>query len=138
MLSNKWYNSSTHRVEAPEGTVFVTIIENDNGKPIAVDINIGKAGSTTQAWAKGMSRVITTSLENGTPLEHIIADLSTQNSDRVRLIRGGVIIRSGADAVGFALMEYKRSKYVPILVDNDDDDDDDDEQKGRFIRRVAR
>ena len=137
MITNKWYNSLTYRVEAPEGTAFVTVVENDSGKPIAIDVNIGKSGSSVKAWAQGLSRVITTSLENDVPLEYIIADLSAQGSDRVRLIRNGVIIRSGSDAVGFALLEYKRDKYVPPIVD-DDDDDDEREHKGRFVRRVAR
>lgn len=132
MRTNKWYSSSTYRVKSPEGTMFVTVTESDSGDPIAVDIAIGKAGSLIQAWARGMSRVLTTALESGTPIERIVEDLSAHTSDQARHTEDGVVIRSGVEGVCYALLEYRRAKYVPF--DDEDEDDDDTERRGRFIR----
>lgn len=48
----------------PVGTAFVTINEDENGQPLEVFINVGKAGSDLTAVAEALGRVISTALRS--------------------------------------------------------------------------
>jgi len=53
---------STYKMSTPMGTAFITINEDDNGEPLEVFINIGKAGSDTTAIAESLGRIISATL----------------------------------------------------------------------------
>jgi ribonucleoside-diphosphate reductase alpha chain len=53
---------ATYRVNTPVGTAFVTINERENGEPLEVFINVGKAGSDVTAMAEALGRTISTAL----------------------------------------------------------------------------
>ncbi len=53
---------STYRLGTPVGTAFVTINQDQNGDPLEVFINVGKAGSDVAAMAEALGRTISTSL----------------------------------------------------------------------------
>lgn len=53
---------ATYRVNTPVGTAFVTINERDDGEPLEVFINVGKAGSDVTAMAEALGRTISTAL----------------------------------------------------------------------------
>ncbi|MBN1169371.1 vitamin B12-dependent ribonucleotide reductase [Candidatus Woesebacteria bacterium] len=53
---------ATYRLSTPVGTGFFTINTDQNGEPMEVFINIGKAGSDVQAMAEALGRVISISL----------------------------------------------------------------------------
>jgi len=55
-------NGSTYKMATPMGTAFVTINETEEGEPLEVFINIGKAGSDLSAVAEALGRTISTSL----------------------------------------------------------------------------
>lgn len=53
---------ATYRLMTPLGTAFVTINEDENGEPLELFINIGKAGTDLSAMAEALGRTISTSL----------------------------------------------------------------------------
>ena len=54
---------STYRMNTPVGTAFITINEDNNGEPLEVFINVGKAGSDVAAMAEALGRTISTTLK---------------------------------------------------------------------------
>ena len=67
---------STYRMETPVGVAYITINEDEKGRPLEVFINgVGKAGSDLFAMAEGLGRMISFSLRmtaQFTPEEKII------------------------------------------------------------------
>lgn len=53
---------ATYKMRTPVGTAFITINETENGEPLEVFINVGKAGSEITAFAEALGRTISTSL----------------------------------------------------------------------------
>ncbi len=53
---------STYRLETPVGIAFITINETQNGEPMELFINVGKAGSDVQAMAQALGRTISAAL----------------------------------------------------------------------------
>lgn len=104
------YNSFSIRKDSGDGDVYVTIVENELGNPIQVMIAIGKAGSEIRAWNEALSRTITSLLQQGNDINHIVSLLSEITSDRSRIINN-IPVRSGPDAVMLALMEYRGYKF---------------------------
>ena len=43
-------NSATVKVQTPDGTMYLIIMENEHGMPSRVDIQIGKSGTNIRAW----------------------------------------------------------------------------------------
>lgn len=56
-------SGSTYRMNTPVGTAFITINEDENGDPLEVFVNVGKAGSDVAAMAEAMGRTISTALK---------------------------------------------------------------------------
>lgn len=54
---------STYRMNTPVGTAFITINEDENGDPLEVFINVGKAGSDVAAMAEALGRTLSTALK---------------------------------------------------------------------------
>lgn len=55
-------NGATYKIKTPVGDAFITINTNEDGEPLEVFINIGKAGSDVYAIAEGLGRMISLSL----------------------------------------------------------------------------
>lgn len=102
----------TIEVDTPDGTLFFTIME-ENGMPVRVSSQFGKAGTSLAAWAGALDAVVNLALSVGAGLDDIISTLSNINSDRRRPSRG-IPVTSGPNGVVVALMEYKREKYKDI------------------------
>lgn len=98
----------TIKVESPDGVMFVHCTER-NDKLVHVLINIGKAGSAISAWADAMGRMITSALVHQ-PLSVIIDELSNITADRVTRTDSGIFVKSGPEAVFYALMIYNSHK----------------------------
>lgn len=64
-LRNRPYmlTGSTYRMNTPVGTAFITINEDENGDPLEVFINVGKAGSDVAAMAEALGRTLSTALK---------------------------------------------------------------------------
>lgn len=104
------YSSFTIRAKTPTGSMFVTILENDEGRPTKLFIHVGKTGTDVAAWAYSMAGIINTALEHGASINEVISQLESQTSDRA-ISNGSVSIHSGAEGLLHCLMEYRRAKY---------------------------
>lgn len=120
------FDSVTIQARAPEGKMFVTIMENEAGQPIQVAISMGKSGAALSAWAHSMSALISDSLVNNeTTINKLIASLSQHTSDRF-VMDGDIRLRSGPEALCYALMQYRKIKFNELrntLGANEDDYD---------------
>ena len=59
---------STYKIVTPIGTAFITVNRDEDGNPVEVFINIGRAGSDVQAMAEALGRLISKSLKFGEKL----------------------------------------------------------------------
>lgn len=98
------------KVPTPNGTMHVHIQEHE-GKPVGVIINIGKTGADVSAWADCVSRLITLAIEKGAGINEIIEELSGLSGEKSINMPSGVKIRSGPDGVAFAFLQYRNHKY---------------------------
>lgn len=105
------FGGFTYQIHTPDGLMFVNLMEDNNGKLCAIDIKIGKAGTSLRAWAHCFGRLITMSLEHGASINEIVEELSSQTSDRQQTYTNGIRVRSGPEGVYNALMMYKDDKY---------------------------
>ena len=102
---------ATYRMETPVGSAFVTINETEDGVPLEVFINVGKAGSDVAAMAEALGRAISTSLR-------LRGDLSPRERAKELCLQfsgiggrrsvgfGQARIRSLPDAVSVALASH--------------------------------
>lgn len=108
------FHGFTFRVPSPKGTVFVTVMESDEGKPVGIQIMLGKSGSEAKSWAESLSRTLTLALDMGGGINDIIKELSLNNTDGATVLENGVVIRSHVGAVCYALMQYRKAKYQEL------------------------
>lgn len=103
-------SGSTYRVKTPVGSAFVTINEED-GEPLEVFINVGKAGSDVTAMAEALGRLVSTSLRlqgnssRRDRVKEIVAQL-TGIGGRRSVGFGQNKVRSLPDAVALALATH--------------------------------
>jgi ribonucleoside-diphosphate reductase alpha chain len=102
---------ATHRIETPVGTAFITINHDENGDPLEVFVNIGRAGSDILAVAEAMGRLISLTLRMPSPLTQ--EEKLEQIVDQLRGIAGSRSLGFGAnrvlslpDAISQVLAEY--------------------------------
>ncbi|MCX6022346.1 MAG: hypothetical protein NTZ05_11580, partial [Chloroflexi bacterium] len=82
----------TYRAETPLGTAFVTVNRNDSDDPMEVFLNVGKAGSDTQAVSEALGRLMSLVLRLPSPLSA---------REREREIVGQLTGIGGGRAMGF-------------------------------------
>jgi len=104
-------SGSTYKIKTPIGTAWITVNSDNNGNPIELFINVGKAGSDIQAIAEALGRVISKSLKFGGPLTP--RDKALVIIDQLRGIGGRRSVGFGPnkilslpDAVAVALSMY--------------------------------
>jgi len=118
---------STYRVATPLGSAFITINQDDEGNPIELFINIGKAGSDINAMAGALGRTISTALrfrgslssrERAIEIVHQLEGIGGRRS----VGYGPYKILSLPDAVAFALATHLGLKgsnlTYPAIEDN--------------------
>jgi ribonucleoside-diphosphate reductase alpha chain len=100
----------TRNIKAPEGTVNITV-NSDEGGPLEVFANIGRAGSDVAALAEALGRLVSISLRIPSPmsqedrLREIVSQLRGIGGSRT-IGFGPEQVRSLPDAVGKALDEH--------------------------------
>lgn len=110
------YATTTTKVRTPDGAMFVIVLDNDDGKPVGIHINIGKAGSSLSAWANATAALVTKMLDSGIGINEIIEELSELTTDKVTLSGdANVPVRSGPDGLCYALMVYRKEKYRELV-----------------------
>lgn len=126
------FEGFTFRVATPDGTLFVTVMEDKNKRPCGIHLHLGKSGGSATAWAQTLARTMNLALDNGAGINDLIEQTSQQTTDKSSPNERGVQIRSGVEGVAYALMQYRSEKYrehLSILKGTDEDD--------RIIGRLA-
>ena len=100
---------TTHRLETPLGTMFVTISEDDRGQPFEVFLTLGKAGGSAMADSEAMGRLISLALRSGIPITSIHKQLRGISSDRAVGLGPNKVL-SVPDAIGIALEQWIKDK----------------------------
>lgn len=107
-------DSLTWKISVPDGTLFVTLSEYGK-KPWDLRLNLGKSGSTLNAWIYGLGRIISLALQYEVPMDEIIEELSGLTSDKVEKHLNKITIRSGPEGIAYALNQYVKAKKLEEL-----------------------
>ena len=95
----------TQRVETGYGKLYVTINEDENGRPFELFANIGHSGGYTNSFTEALAKVISTALRSGVDPDEIVDELQGTRSPKVAWDKGEQI-QSIPDAIGTALRRY--------------------------------
>lgn len=107
----------TIRIRTPDGTLFVMVNEKD-GKPESIFLQIGKAGAAVGAWANALAGILTLAIEKGATLDELINTLANITSDRsARTIESNC--RSGPEGVWMGLVRYRKIDDL-IMIEEDE------------------
>ena len=117
----------THRIDTPQGTLYVTINEDWSGEPFELFMTIGKSGGTIESFSEGLARMVSLNLRSGVKLDSIIDQLQNIRSPEVQFDNGETIY-SVPDAVATVLERYQESddnmmNHPTTDVDIDRDDE---------------
>jgi ribonucleoside-diphosphate reductase alpha chain len=99
----------TRKMLSPLGTLYVTINEDDRGRPFEVFTALGKAGGAAMADAEAIGRLISLALRSGVPMREIHQQLRGISCDRA-VGFGSRKVLSMPDAVAQAMEEYMAEK----------------------------
>ncbi|NQT35566.1 vitamin B12-dependent ribonucleotide reductase [bacterium] len=99
----------TEQVKTGEGTLYVTINEDDDGLS-EVFASLGKAGGNAAAQSEAIGRLISLAIRSGVDPRHIVKQLKGI-SGLNPIWHDGVLIRSTPDAIGYSLERYLDRKY---------------------------
>jgi ribonucleoside-diphosphate reductase alpha chain len=117
----------TFKVKTGDGSLYVTINENDYGHPVEVFANVGKAGQDVNAYTEALGRVISSALQHNTPIEVLKTQLIGIAGSKIIFHNIGEYhkILSVPDAIGKVLEMYdqlgKKEKEFPLIPDPADE-----------------
>lgn len=100
---------STRRMPSPLGDLYVTVNEDDTGKPFEVFATLGKAGGAAMADVEGIGRLISLALRSGIPMADVIQQLRGIACDRAVGIGPNKVL-SVPDAIAQALAQHMHEK----------------------------
>jgi len=95
----------TLKMNSPLGDMYVTINEDDAGRPFEVFCTLGKAGGSAFAHAEAMGRLMSLALRSGVPITALRDQLRGISSDRAVGV-GPSKVLSAPDAIGQAIERY--------------------------------
>jgi len=99
----------TRRMPSPLGDLYVTVNEDDQGKPFEVFATLGKAGGAAMADVEAIGRLISLSLRSGIPIADVITQMRGISCDRA-VGFGPNKVLSVPDAVAQALQQHEAEK----------------------------
>ncbi len=120
----------TERSRTGQGTMYVTINFDEEGKPFELFSQIGKAGGTEAAHLEGLSRMISLCLRSSIAPHEIVSQLKGITSEPIW--DQGVLIRSAEDAVAQVLSRHIDNPAPKQLLDNQITSDESASQLGLF------
>jgi ribonucleoside-diphosphate reductase alpha chain len=100
---------STRRMPSPLGDLYVTVNEDDSGKPFEVFATLGKAGGAAMADVEGIGRLISLALRSGVPMSDVIGQLRGIACDRA-VGFGPNKVLSVPDGIAQALAQHMQEK----------------------------
>ena len=104
------FQSTSLKVHTGNGTMYVFVLEDTRGVPVAIQATIGKCGTALFAWAYALAELANTILDKGGTLNEIIQALSNITSDNHSVTGNKVPIRSGPEGFKYALEMYQQDK----------------------------
>ena len=99
----------TVKMDCPLGDLYVTVNEDDKGKPFEVFCTLGKAGGAAMADSEAIGRLISLSLRSGIPITAVRDQLRGISCDRAVGV-GPQKVLSAPDAIAQALDQYLAEK----------------------------
>ena len=99
----------TLKMNSPLGDLYVTINEDDRGRPFELFCSLGKAGGAAMADAEAIGRLVSLALRSGIPIAAIRDQLRGISCDRAVGL-GPSKVLSAPDAVGQAIERYLEEK----------------------------
>ncbi len=109
----------TIKMNSPLGDLYVTINEDESGRPFEMFCTLGKAGGAAMADAEAIGRLISLALRSGIPIARIRDQLRGISCDRAVGVGPNKVL-SAPDAIGQAIERYLEEKEgvqeeLPIL-----------------------
>ena len=102
-------SGTTRKMRSPLGDMYVTVNEDESGKPFEVFTTLGKAGGAAMADAEALGRLISLALRSGIPMADVIAQLRGISCDRAVGIGPNKVL-SVPDAIGQVLQMHMQEK----------------------------
>jgi len=99
----------TRKMDSPLGPMFVTINEDEQGRPFEAFVALGKTGGAAMADAEAIGRLISLALRSGISLRDVHKQLRGISSDRAVGL-GPHKVLSGPDAIAQAIEKYLDDK----------------------------
>ncbi len=99
----------TVKMNSPLGDLYVTINEDESGRPFEVFCTLGKAGGAAMADSEAIGRLISLSLRSGIPITAVRDQLRGISCDRAVGI-GPHKVLSAPDAIAQAIEHYLQEK----------------------------
>ncbi|MCY3706868.1 MAG: adenosylcobalamin-dependent ribonucleoside-diphosphate reductase, partial [Gammaproteobacteria bacterium] len=99
----------TVKMDCPLGDLYVTINEDETGRPFEVFCTLGKAGGAAMADAEAIGRLISLALRSGIPIDAVRDQLRGISCDRA-VGFGLRKVLSAPDAIGQAIEYYLQEK----------------------------
>jgi ribonucleoside-diphosphate reductase alpha chain len=99
----------TAKMNSPLGDLYVTINEDENGRPFEVFCTLGKAGGAAMADAEAIGRLVSLGLRSGIPITAIKDQLRGISCDRAVGVGPNKVL-SAPDAIGQAIERYLEEK----------------------------
>ncbi|MFW5904696.1 MAG: vitamin B12-dependent ribonucleotide reductase [bacterium] len=99
----------TIKTNSPLGDLYVTINEDQDGRPFEVFCTLGKAGGAAMADAEAIGRLISLALRSGIPITAVRDQLRGISCDRAVGV-GPHKVLSAPDAIGQAIETYLEEK----------------------------
>ena len=99
----------TMKMLSPLGDLYVTINEDDKGKPFEVFCTVGKAGGAAMADSEAIGRLVSLSLRSGIPITAVRDQLRGISCDRAVGV-GPQKVLSAPDAIAQAIERYLAEK----------------------------
>jgi len=96
-------------MNSPLGDLYVTVNEDETGRPFEVFCTLGKAGGAAMADAEAIGRLVSLSLRSGIPITAIKEQLRGISCDRAVGVGPNKVL-SAPDAIGQALERYLEEK----------------------------
>jgi ribonucleoside-diphosphate reductase alpha chain len=95
----------SQRIDTGYGKLYVTINEDQEGRPFELFANIGHSGGFTNSFTEALAKVISTALRSGVDPYEIVDELKGTRSPKVAWDKGEQI-NSIPDAIGTAMWRY--------------------------------
>jgi ribonucleoside-diphosphate reductase alpha chain len=99
----------TMKMNSPLGDLYVTINEDERGRPFEVFCTLGKAGGAAMADAEAMGRLMSLALRSGIPITQVKEQVRGISCDRAVGLGPNKVL-SVPDAVGQAIERYLEEK----------------------------